>query len=92
MAQLATALEAPEPVLNKFVSQDYLYSEVLAHEPIERDEPLFLADYLRDRGGKISSALVDDLATALMVEDARKKGDLRSGQVTGQPVIRQDRV
>ena len=80
-AQLATALEAPEPVLNKFVSQDYLDSEVLAARTDRERRATVLADYLRDRGGKISSALVDDLATALMVEDARRKGTFEAGML-----------
>ena len=79
-AQLTT-MDAPDPVLSKFATEPYVDAEVLEAQTDRERAATLLADYIRDRGGKVSNALVEDLATALMVEDARRQGIFAAGML-----------
>lgn len=68
------SMEAVEPVLEALVSEEQADPEVQTVQTARERSATTLAEYVRDRGGKVSDTLVDELATALLVEDARRQG------------------
>ena len=75
----APSVEAVRPVLGGLASGEQVDLEVQTVQTKRERQATLLAEYIRDRGGKISQTLVEDLATALLVEDARRQGIYQAG-------------
>ena len=73
--------EAVRPVLGTLALGEQVDLEVQTVQTERERQATVLAEYVRDRGGKVSKALVEDLATALLVEDARRQGIYQAGML-----------
>ena len=67
-------VEVVAPVLSELQLKEYMNPDVQSAVVDRERQATILAEYVRDRGGKVSQSLVDTLATALLVEDARRQG------------------
>ena len=74
-----SSVEAVRPVLGGLASEEQVDLEVQTVQTKRERQATLLAEYIRDRGGKVSKALVEDLATALLVEDATRQGIYQAG-------------
>ena len=72
----------PEPlesVVGGFSQQGSVSPEVEIARSTREAAASNLAEYIRDRGGNVSETLLNELATALMVEDAQRQGVYETG-------------
>ena len=88
---------AVNPVLGRLASGSQVDLEVQAVQTKRERRATALAEYVRDRGGKVSGALVEDLAEALLVEDARRQGVyqakmLQTKQLADKIALMEDRL
>jgi len=85
------------PVLGTLASGTQVDPGVQTVQTERERQATALAEYVRDRGGKVSGALVEDLAAALLVEDARRQGVyqadmLQTRQLVDKIALMEDRV
>jgi len=90
-------VEVVPPVLSELRLKDYSHPEVQAAVADREKQATVLAEYIRDRGGKVSQSLVDSVVRALLVEDARRQGVyqaelLRAPQLVDKIALMHDRV
>lgn len=90
-------VEIVAPVLSELELKDYSHPEVQAAVADREKQASVLAEYIRDRGGRVSQSLVDSVVRALLVEDARRQGVyeaelLRAPQLVDRIALMHDRV
>jgi len=71
--------ESGEPVLGDLLQKETLPDDILSSSEERERKATVLAEYIRDRGGRVSNALVNDLRSALLVEDAKRQGAYEAG-------------
>lgn len=90
-------VEVVAPVLSELKFKDYANPDVQTAVVDRERQATILAEYVRDRGGKVSESLVDSLVTSLMVEDARRQGVyqadlLKASQLEDRIALMKNRV
>lgn len=90
-------VEVVAPVLSKLELKEYVHPDVQTAVVDRQRQATALAEYIRDRGGKVSQPLVDSLVKALLVEDARRQGVyeaelLKTTQLADRTALMQDWV
>lgn len=76
-----TSVEPVDPVLPRLAGEDAPLPDVQPALVERQQKANALAEFARDRGGKLSDTLVLELGKALTVEDALRQGAYQSGLV-----------
>lgn len=71
--------EPGEPVLADLQQRETLPDDIVSAQAERERKATVLAEYVRDRGGRVSQSLVNDLQSVLLVEDAKRQGAYEAG-------------
>jgi hypothetical protein len=74
-----SAADPTDSVLGQLAKRDVALPQVQSAQTDREEKANALAEYVRDRGGKLSDSLVSGLGAALTVEDAMRQGTYEAG-------------